>query len=117
VTVYTGGMENCIFCKIAKGEIPSKKVYEDDRVYAFFDIHPKAPGHTLLVPKEHYQWFQDLPEDISDDLFRAAKKIATDLKEEWSADYVRLGIVGTDIPHVHVHLVPQKLGDTKVAGL
>lgn len=109
--------ENCIFCKIVAGIIPAKKTYEDKNVLAFLDINPKAPGHTLLIPKEHHPWFQDLPDAISDDLFRVAKHVAKDIKARQSADYVRLGIVGTDVPHVHIHLVPQKITDTKVQGL
>ena len=99
-------MENCIFCKIASGEITADKVYEDDKVVAFLDIHPKAPGHTLLIPKEHYQWFYELPDDLSDHLFRIAKKIARDLKEKHQANLVRLSIVGDEVPHTHVHLIP-----------
>src|SRR3989338_1996337 len=101
-------MPDCIFCKIAKGEVPSTKVYEDDKVVAFYDIHPKVPGHTLLIPKPHFEWFYDLPDDVSDDLFRTAKKLALDLKQKHGADFVRLNIVGTDIPHVHLHLLPQR---------
>lgn len=105
-------MADCIFCKIVAGEIPAEKVYEDDIVLAFLDIHPKAPKHTILIPKAHYQWFQDLPDAISDHLFRVAKTLATQLKTETGADYVHLSIVGKDVPHVHVHLMPRKLGDT-----
>jgi len=104
-------MENCIFCKIAAGEIPAQKTYEDEHVIAFLDIHPKAPGHTLLIPKEHHRWFYDMPDDLSAALFSAAKKVALQLKEEHQASFVRLGIVGTDVPHVHVHLIPQTLSD------
>ena len=104
-------MPNCIFCKIAKGEIPADKVYEDNKVVAFLDIHPKAPGHTMLIPKEHYRWFYDMPDDITADLFNAAKIVALKLKDTYHADFVRLGIVGTDIPHVHVHLIPQEFKD------
>jgi histidine triad (HIT) family protein len=104
-------MDDCIFCKIAKGEIPADKVYEDDTVVAFLDIHPKAPGHTLLIPREHHRWFIDMPDALSDDVFRAAKKVAKDLKQKYDADFVRLGIVGTDVPHVHIHLIPQKFDD------
>jgi histidine triad (HIT) family protein len=104
-------MDDCIFCKIARGEVPSSKVYEDDKVVAFLDIHPKAPGHTLVIPKEHYRWFTDLPDALSDDLFRAAKKVAKDLKEKHDADFVRLSIVGTDVPHVHMHLIPLSMKD------
>lgn len=102
---------NCIFCKIAKQEIPAKKVYEDDRLFAFFDINPKAEGHTLLIPKDHHRWFIDLPDELADELFRGAKKVAKQLKEDYKADFVRLGIVGVDVPHVHIHLIPQKLSD------
>ena len=104
-------MENCIFCKIASGEIPSKKVYEDDQVFAFLDIHPKAPGHTLLIPKAHYQWFDELPDDLSDHLFRTAKVLARELKRKDGTDYVHLSIVGKDVPHVHIHLIPRKLSE------
>lgn len=106
-------MDNCIFCKIGRGEIPADKVYEDDTVVAFLDIHPKAPGHTLLIPREHHRWFIDMPDSLSDDVFRAAKRVAQKLKEEYDADFVRLGIVGTDVPHVHVHLIPQKIHETE----
>jgi histidine triad (HIT) family protein len=109
-------MTDCIFCKIVKGEIPSNKVFEDDEFLAFLDIHPKALGHTLLIPKSHYPWFTDVPEDLSDKLFRNAHKISKDLKEKYQADYVRLGIVGTDVAHTHIHLIPLKL-DTKKEGL
>ncbi len=102
-------MENCIFCKIVEGGIPANKTYEDDQIIAFLDIHPKAPGHTLLIPKEHHRWFYELPDDVAADLFKAAKVVSLKLKEEYQSDFVRLGIVGTDVPHVHVHLIPQNL--------
>lgn len=75
------------------------------------DLHPVAPGHTLVIPTAHYEWFYELPDDIADKLFRAARKIAQELKDRYSADYVKLSIVGKDVPHVHVHLVPMKLSD------
>ncbi len=105
-------MENCIFCKIVAGEIPTQKTYEDEFTIAFPDIHPKSPGHTLLIPKTHYEWFQDLPDDISTPLFIAAKEITKDLKAQTGADYIHLSIVGRDVPHVHIHLIPRKLGDS-----
>jgi histidine triad (HIT) family protein len=104
-------MEDCIFCKIAKKEIPSSIVYEDDFVVAFHDIHPKSEGHTLVIPKDHHRWFIDLPDSLSDELFRSTKRVAKTLKDKHGADFVRLGIVGTDIPHVHIHLIPQKFED------
>lgn len=102
-------MTDCIFCKIVAGDIPATKTYEDESAIAFLDIHPRAPGHTLLIPKTHYQWFTDLPDEASDSLFRTAKKLAQKLKSEHTADYVRLSIVGRDVPHVHIHLIPQHL--------
>ncbi|MSR70719.1 HIT family protein [Candidatus Kaiserbacteria bacterium] len=109
-------MPDCIFCKIVAGEIPSQKKFENERFLAFLTIDPKGPQHTLLIPKAHYQWFTDLPDDVSDELFRIAKRLAKELKEETKSDYVRLGIVGKDVPHVHVHLVPQRLDARQSAG-
>ncbi len=97
---------DCIFCKIVSGEIPASKTYEDGKVIAFADIHPKAPGHTLLIPRDHYQWFYELPDDLSDHLFRVAKKLARELKEKHDAKLVKLSIVGDEVPHTHVHLIP-----------
>jgi histidine triad (HIT) family protein len=103
-------MNECIFCKIAKGEIPSEKVHhEDNSIISFLDMNQSVPGHTLVIPIEHYHWFDELPDELGDKLFRVAKKIAKELKGKYNADYVRLNIVGTDIPHVHIHLIPQKL--------
>lgn len=104
-------MDDCIFCKIARKEIPAEIIFEDDSNIAFLDIHPKALGHTVLIPKDHYRWFIDLPAETYDNLFRAAKKLSQKIKLDYKADYVRLGIVGTDVPHVHVHLVPQTFKD------
>lgn len=75
---------------------------------AFLSIEPKSPGHTLLIPKEHHTWFQDMPDDIYNEVFKTAKKLAQTVKTENDADFVRLAIVGTDVPHVHLHLIPQK---------
>jgi histidine triad (HIT) family protein len=102
---------NCIFCKIVNKEIPSQITFEDESCVAFLDIHPKAPGHTLLIPKEHYEWFTDVPEELSKTLFQNAHRLARKLKEEYKADYIRLGIVGTDISHTHIHLIPLHLQD------
>jgi histidine triad (HIT) family protein len=106
-------MDNCIFCKIASGEIPSKKNYEDDMVIGFLDIHPKAEGHTLLIPKKHYRWFTDMPQDEWQALMGSAQIVAKQIKDEYQADFVRLGAVGTDVPHVHIHLIPQKMHETE----
>jgi histidine triad (HIT) family protein len=106
-------MDNCIFCKIARKEIAAEIVFEDELSIAFLDISPKAPGHTHLIPKAHYQWFTDLPNEVSVPLFENAKRFSQKLKVDYAADYVRLGIVGTDVPHTHIHLIPQKLNGPK----
>ncbi len=106
-------MDSCIFCKIVSGEVSTKKVYEDDLFVAFLDIHPVAPGHTLLIPKAHYRWFYELPDDLYDELFRTVKKLTPGIRDHYGADYVRLGIVGADVSHVHVHLIPRKLSDAE----
>ncbi|KKW36007.1 hypothetical protein A2852_01085 [Candidatus Adlerbacteria bacterium RIFCSPHIGHO2_01_FULL_54_23] len=100
-------MQDCVFCKIVAGEIPSTKVYEDKEVLAFLDIHPKAPGHSLLIPKTHYRWFYEMPDELSDHVFRATKRLARELKENHGADLVQVSIVGKDVPHVHFHLLPR----------
>lgn len=101
-------MQNCIFCKIAAGEVPAEKVHhEDGDIVSFPDIKPVAPGHTLVMPIAHYTWFQDLPDDIANKLFKAARTLAKELKEKTDADYIRLSIVGKDVPHVHLHLIPE----------
>ena len=102
------GMEDCIFCKIVAGKIPAEKVYEDEKVLAFLDAHPKVRGHTLLIPKTHYAWFEEMPDDISDHLFRIAKQIAREMKEGRGVGYVQLSIVGKDVPHAHLHLLPHQ---------
>lgn len=105
-------MDTCVFCKIIAGAIPADKTYEDDQVVAFLDIHPKAPGHTLLVPREHHQWFYELPDPLYKHVFQVAKKLAPQLKEQYQAKLVKLSIVGDEVPHVHIHLIPFGEGRT-----
>lgn len=97
-------MENCIFCKIVKREIPCYKVYEDDQFLAFLDINPKSPGHTLVIPKTHYQWTYDVPN--FGQFWEVAKKIALAQIEALSCDYVTFMTLGIEVPHAHIHVVP-----------
>mgnify|MGYP001587700860 FL=1 len=111
--MYTHTMENCIFCKIIAGEIPAEKAHhEDDKIVSFPDYHPVRPGHTLVVPAKHYQWFWELPDDVANDLFKVARKLAGELKEKTGADYIQLSVIGKDVPHTHMHLIPRKFDDT-----
>ena len=99
-------MEDSIFTKIVKGEIPSHKVYEDDTVYAFLDIHPVQPGHTLVIPKNQVKYVWDMDDEDYQAVMIAAKKIATHMREVLDKPYVGEAVVGLDVPHAHVHLIP-----------
>ena len=104
-------MEPTIFGKIAAGEIPSKKVWEDDNFMAFLDIHPRVPGHTLVIPKQDVgDDIFDLSDDDYQELMGAAKKVARLLKERLACDRVVVWVVGYDVPYVHVHLLPTNGG-------
>ena len=100
---------DCIFCKIISGKIPSFKVYEDDDFFAFLDIRPLNPGHTLIVPKMHCRWVWDC-ENIGK-YFEVVAKIASAIKIAMSTDYVVSLIFGEEILHAHVWLVPRFDGD------
>lgn len=99
-------MEDCIFCKIVSGSIPAAKVYEDAHVLAFLDISPVNEGHTLVIPKEHVPEFQDVEDTLYVEMLRVAQKIAKTLKVTVPAERVGLSIVGYDVPHTHVHVIP-----------
>jgi len=99
-------MQDSIFTKIIKGEIPSHKIYEDDEVLAFLDIHPIVPGHTLVIPKKQVEFIWDLDDETYTKLTLAAKKIALHIRETLDISYVGEKIVGVDVPHTHIHLIP-----------
>lgn len=99
-------MEDSIFTKIIKGELPSHKVYEDDSTYAFLDIHPIVPGHTLVVPKKQVEFVWDLEDEDYRDLMDSVKKVALRLREVMCVPYVGVQVIGVDVPHAHVQLVP-----------
>ncbi|MDQ5963351.1 MAG: histidine triad family protein [Patescibacteria group bacterium] len=95
-----------MFTKIIRGEIPCHKVYEDEHTLAFLDINPAQPGHTLVVPKKQVEFVWDLDDETYLAVMRTAKKIGNRLREVMGRRYVGEIIVGTDVPHAHVHLVP-----------
>ncbi len=101
-------MENCLFCKIVRKEIPATIVHEDDTTLAFLDIHPITEGHTLLIPKEHHPWMQETPDALVGETFIQASKLMQKMKEKHSCDFVEVKVVGIDVPHFHVHLIPRK---------
>lgn len=99
-------MQESIFTKIIRGEIPSHKVYEDEKVFAFLDIHPLTPGHTLVIPKNQVDHFDDLSEEDYEAVFTAVKKIAKRQKEVLKPQRICLRVEGFDVPHAHVHVYP-----------
>lgn len=99
-------MEDSLFTKIINRDIPSHTVYEDDLVYAFLDIHPITPGHTLVIPKKQVEFLWDLPDQDYDAVWRAAKKIAAHLRDVLQVPHVGVQVIGVDVPHAHIHLVP-----------
>ena len=101
-----------IFSRIIAGEIPSYKVAEDDKHYAFLDINPVAAGHTLVVPKHEVDYIFDLPNNEYAELTAFAKKVAEAMKEVMPCKRVGVAVMGLEVPHAHIHLVPmQKEGD------
>lgn len=106
-------MENCVFCKIARGEIPCHKIYEDGDFLAFLDINPLSPGHALVIPKAHHRWVWDVPNAGA--YFEAAKKVALAQKKAFDTDFVLSKIVGEEVPHAHIWVYPDAAakGDKK----
>lgn len=99
-------MQDSIFTKIIRGEIPCHKIYEDDKTFAFLDIHPVQPGHVLVVPKNQVVFVWDLPTADYQALMGACKQIAVHLRKRLAVPFVGEKIEGTDVPHAHVHLIP-----------
>lgn len=107
-------MENCIFCKIIKGEIPSMTIYEDDVVKVFLDINPTTNGDTLIVPKKHIENMLDLDDKTLSHIHKISKEIYNVLKEKLNIDgltFVQNNFYGQEIKHYHVHLIPRYKND------
>jgi histidine triad (HIT) family protein len=106
--------QDCVFCKIIRGELPAYIVFEDDVSMAFLDTKPVFPGHTLLVPREHYETLIDLPGPLVDPLFKNAQLLAHAMEEGLKADGTFVAInnrISQSAPHLHVHIVPRHKGD------
>lgn len=99
-------MEDSIFTRIIRGEIPCHKIYEDDKTFAFLDIHPKTVGHTLVVPKVQVEFVWDLEDGDYQALMRTVKKVAQQIHAVMGKPFVGELIVGIDVPHAHVHVYP-----------
>jgi histidine triad (HIT) family protein len=108
--------EDCLFCKIIEGAIPSKKVHDTENMFAFLDINPITEGHTVVVPKFHCVNLLDFPDDKLDAFFKDLKSVALLLKEKLGADGFNLlqnngAAAGQVIYHAHYHIIPRKEGD------
>jgi histidine triad (HIT) family protein len=106
---------NNIFAKILRGELPAHKVYEDDKTFAFLDIMPRAPGHTLVIPKSPARTFLDISPDDLADLIKVAQKIAKAAVTEFSADGLTIQQFnepagGQVVFHLHIHVIPRRNG-------
>ena len=108
--------DDCIFCKIIKGEIPSTKLYEDELVYAFFDISPINLGHILVIPKEHHRSAVTLPEAVAGRMFKVGTRLAVATKRVLDNEGFNLHLsdgmcAGQVVMHTHLHVVPRSIDD------
>ncbi|MEE4356643.1 MAG: HIT family protein [Desulfococcaceae bacterium] len=112
-------MDDCIFCKIVKGEIPSFKVYEDEQVYAFADINPINKGHTLIIPKNHAENIWEMSEEDMQAVHRAAKKVAHAIQEALQPQGIACAqlngkAVNQVVMHYHYHLIPKSADEPEM---
>ncbi len=112
---------NCIFCKIANGEIPSQTLYEDDIFRVILDLGPATKGHALILPKEHYANLYDLPEETAGEVMKLAKKMATEMTERLGCEGFNLvqnngDLAGQTVFHFHMHLIPRYRADGQKIG-
>lgn len=99
-------MEDSIFTKIIKGEIPCYKIAENDNFIAFLDVNPLQEGHTLVVPKTQIDYIYDLPEDILSELFIFSKSVAKKIEVSIKCERIGIAVIGLEVPHAHIHLIP-----------
>ncbi len=99
-------MEDSVYTKIIKGELPSHKIYEDDKCLVILDIHPQCEGHSLVIPKQQIDHLWDVPDELYHHLWDVAKVIAARIKTCFNAPRVGVAVEGFGVPHVHIHLMP-----------
>ena len=109
-------MNDCVFCKIAQGEIPADKIYEDKNFLAFLDIKPNNPGHALIIPKKHYENLYEMPDEVLSAIAPLIKKLAIAVKKGTGADGINIGMnnegsAGQIVPHAHFHIIPRFSND------
>jgi histidine triad (HIT) family protein len=104
--------QDCIFCSIVSGDIPSRNVYEDSDVLAFLDANPLAAGHTLVIPKEHHERMDDLPSDLASDVLDVLYRLVPQVESAVDADGTTIAFnngsaAGQEVPHIHGHIIPR----------
>ena len=112
-------MENCIFCKIASGEIPSQTIYEDNQFRAILDLSPASKGHTLILPKKHFRDVKELDEDYAASIINLASKIGQAMKKELGCTGFNLvqnngEAAGQTVMHFHMHIIPRYANGPKI---
>jgi histidine triad (HIT) family protein len=109
LTPLSDYMEDCIFCKIVKGEIPSYNIYKDENFLAFLDINPRNQGHSIVIPKKHYRWVWDI-ENVGQ-YFEVVRKVAKSLQKALGTEWVISVIIGDEVAHAHIQLIPRFKND------
>lgn len=114
-------IDNCIFCKIANGEIPAKTLHEDELFRVILDLNPATKGHTLILPKEHATNLFDLPEKTAEAVLVLAKRLAIDMSEKLGCDGLNLvqnngEAAGQTVSHFHLHMIPRYVNDGQTLG-
>lgn len=104
--------EDCIFCSIVAGDIPSRTVHEGEHTFAFLDVNPLARGHTLVIPKAHHETVTEMPDDVREAVFATAGRLTPAVEAAVDADATTIGMnngeaSGQEVPHAHVHVVPR----------
>lgn len=110
--------DNCIFCKLANGVIPTNSIYEDENFNVILDMSPATKGHALILPKDHYKNLYEIPEDTAADVMKLAKKMAVKMTEKLGADGFNLvqnnnEVAGQTVFHFHLHLIPRYNDDAQ----
>ena len=98
--------DECLFCRIGRGDLPAHLVHEDDHIMAFLDLHPIRPGHSLIIPKHHHVWFEDLPLDLAGRITECGQVLARRMKQLYRVERVGFFYTGIHVAHAHAHVVP-----------
>jgi len=109
---------DCVFCKIISGEFGASKVYEDDEILAFLDIHPVNPGQILIIPKIHVDHFLNIPEELANKIFNIARRLGKEIMAKLQPERVGFVVNGYGVPHAHFIVMPLKnIGDITSASM